>query len=36
MPSALTLVLAEEYLKGLIPPVVVGQLTPCRTASGIA
>nr|WP_298249633.1 WYL domain-containing protein [uncultured Halomonas sp.] len=26
--SALTLVLAEEYLKGLLPPVVVGQLTP--------
>lgn len=28
VPSALTLVLAEEYLKGLLPPVVVGQLTP--------
>ncbi|TDB05117.1 helix-turn-helix transcriptional regulator [Halomonas marinisediminis] len=28
IPSALTLVLAEEYLKGLLPPVVVGQLTP--------
>ncbi|MGS2742568.1 helix-turn-helix transcriptional regulator [Halomonas sp. LS-001] len=27
-PSALTLVLAEEYLKGLLPPVVVGQLSP--------
>lgn len=26
--SALTLVLAEEYLKGLLPPVVVGQLAP--------
>lgn len=28
IPSALTLVLAEEYLKGLLPPVVVDQLTP--------
>lgn len=28
VPSALTLVLAEEYLKGLLPPVVVGQLSP--------
>nr|WP_298058609.1 WYL domain-containing protein [uncultured Halomonas sp.] len=28
VPSALTLVLAEEYLKGLLPPVVVGQLMP--------
>lgn len=28
VPSALTLVLAEEYLKGLLPPVVVGQLVP--------
>ncbi|MBD3897909.1 WYL domain-containing protein [Halomonas sp. ML-15] len=28
VPSALTLVLAEEYLKGLLPPVVIGQLTP--------
>lgn len=28
VPSALTLVLAEEYLKGLLPPVVVGQLAP--------
>jgi hypothetical protein len=28
IPSALTLVLAEEYLKGLLPPVVVGQLAP--------
>ncbi|CEP34095.1 MULTISPECIES: helix-turn-helix transcriptional regulator [unclassified Halomonas] len=27
VPSALTLVLAEEYLKGLLPPVVVGQLS---------
>lgn len=26
--SALTLVLAEEYLKGLLPPVVIGQLAP--------
>ncbi|WP_442488855.1 helix-turn-helix transcriptional regulator [Halomonas litopenaei] len=26
--SALTLVLAEEYLKGLLPPVVLGQLAP--------
>ena len=28
VPSALTLVLGEEYLKGLLPPVVVGQLAP--------
>lgn len=28
MPSALTLVLAEEYLTGLLPPVVVSQLSP--------
>ncbi len=28
VPSALTLVLAEEYLKGLLPPVVVAQLSP--------
>src|SRR5690554_3838763 len=28
VPGALTLVLAEEYLKGLLPPVVVGQLAP--------
>ncbi|WP_280553476.1 WYL domain-containing protein [Halomonas sp. 25-S5] len=28
IPSALTLVLAEEYLKGLLPPVVVDQLAP--------
>ncbi|RUR36645.1 helix-turn-helix transcriptional regulator [Vreelandella populi] len=28
VPSALTLVLAEEYLKGLLPPVVIGQLSP--------
>lgn len=28
VPSALTLVLAEEYLKGLLPPVVIGQLAP--------
>lgn len=28
VPSALTLVLVEEYLKGLLPPVVVGQMTP--------
>jgi len=28
VPSALTLVLAEEYLSGLLPPVVVGQLSP--------
>ncbi|WP_346798075.1 WYL domain-containing protein [Halomonas sp. Bachu 37] len=28
VPSALTLVLTEEYLKGLLPPVVIGQLTP--------
>lgn len=28
VPSALTLVLAEEYLTGLLPPVVVGQLSP--------
>lgn len=27
VPGALTLVLAEEYLKGLLPPVVVGQLS---------
>ncbi|WP_346796329.1 WYL domain-containing protein [Halomonas sp. Bachu 37] len=27
-PGALTMVLAEEYLKGLLPPVVVGQLSP--------
>jgi predicted DNA-binding transcriptional regulator YafY len=27
VPSALTLVLAEEYLTGLLPPVVVGQLS---------
>lgn len=26
--GALTLVLAEEYLKGLLPPVVIGQLAP--------
>nr|WP_299242936.1 WYL domain-containing protein [uncultured Halomonas sp.] len=26
VPSALTLVLAEEYLRGLLPPVVIGQL----------
>lgn len=28
IPAALTMVLAEEYLKGLLPPVVVGQLAP--------
>ncbi|QEA37778.1 WYL domain-containing protein [Pistricoccus aurantiacus] len=28
VPSALTLVLAEEYLRGLLPPVVIGQLAP--------
>lgn len=28
LPSALTLVLAEEHLKGLLPPVVVDQLSP--------
>lgn len=28
VPSALTLVLGEEYLKGLLPPVVIGQLAP--------
>ncbi|MBY6031117.1 WYL domain-containing protein [Halomonas sp. DP8Y7-1] len=28
VPSALTLVLTEEYLKGLLPPVVIGQLAP--------
>jgi len=28
LPSALTLVLAEEYLKGILPPVVLGQLSP--------
>ncbi|MCK9506510.1 MAG: WYL domain-containing protein [Porticoccaceae bacterium] len=28
VPSALTLVLAEEYLRGLLPPVVIGQLSP--------
>ncbi|MCE8004419.1 helix-turn-helix transcriptional regulator [Billgrantia ethanolica] len=28
IPSALTLVLTEEYLKGLLPPVVMGQLSP--------
>lgn len=28
IPSALTLVLTEEYLKGLLPPVVIGQLSP--------
>jgi len=28
VPSALTLVLAEEYLSGLLPPVVIGQLSP--------
>lgn len=28
VPGALTMVLAEEYLKGLLPPVVVGQLSP--------
>nr|WP_298377539.1 WYL domain-containing protein [uncultured Halomonas sp.] len=28
VPSALTLVLAEEYLHGLLPPVVIGQLAP--------
>lgn len=28
VPGALTLVLAEEYLRGLLPPVVVGQLAP--------
>ncbi|CAM4320935.1 WYL domain-containing protein [Vreelandella rituensis] len=28
VPSALTLVLAEEYLKGLLPPVVIAQLGP--------
>ncbi|MGP5325198.1 hypothetical protein [Vreelandella titanicae] len=28
MPSALTLVLAEEHLTGLLPPVVVSQLSP--------
>lgn len=27
VPSALTLVLAEEYLTGLLPPVVIGQLS---------
>jgi predicted DNA-binding transcriptional regulator YafY len=28
VPGALTLVLAEEYLKGLLPPAVIAQLTP--------
>ncbi|SNY97915.1 helix-turn-helix transcriptional regulator [Halomonas sp. hl-4] len=28
VPGALTLVLSEEYLKGLLPPVVIGQLSP--------
>ncbi len=28
LPSALTLVLAEENLKGILPPVVLGQLAP--------
>jgi predicted DNA-binding transcriptional regulator YafY len=28
VPGALTLVLAEEYLKGLLPSVVIGQLSP--------
>ncbi|WP_144983374.1 helix-turn-helix transcriptional regulator [Halomonas sp. C22] len=28
VPGALTLVLAEEYLKGLLPPVVISQLDP--------
>ncbi|MCI0511536.1 putative DNA-binding transcriptional regulator YafY [Chromohalobacter marismortui] len=28
LPSALTFVLAEEYLKGILPPVVLGQLSP--------
>ncbi len=28
VPSALTLVLAEEYLKGVLPPVVIDQLAP--------
>lgn len=36
VPSALTLVLAEEYLKGLLPPVVIDQLAPqFRDARGL-